>query len=465
MENSWKQQLDVTSVARDVLREWRTILLLAISISLFTNIVVTMRYDPVFTTKTTFTVTTKGMNGNVYQDLNSATMMAGRFQEVLDSQLLKKRIMKDLGMKQLDATMTANQVEETNMIELSVSAHSATDAYRILNSVLENYKQVSDYVVGDVILETIQRPTIPTGASNAPNLTKMMAVSLVVTALLSALLIGYLSYRRDTVKNEQQMHEKVDAKLLGTIYHENKKKGKKKRKGRRTSEISMLIENPLRSFPFVESNRLTAARVRSHMDRSGRKVVLITSVLENEGKSTVSANMALALAASGSNVLLLDCDFRKPSQHKIFEVLPEVCMDYAESLKNGAGMNSLIKKYGNMSLYIGFNKAENQEENNEQIKALQQMIAHFRTSMDYIILDTAPIALVSQVEELARLADTAILVVREDMVLAQDVNDAVDALGRAADHMLGCILSDAAKNPNRKLKYSGYGGHHGKRAK
>lgn len=464
MENGWKQQLDVMSVARDVLREWRTILLLAIAISLLTNVFVTMRYNPIFTTKTTFAVTTKGMNGNVYQDLNSATTMASRFQEVLDSNLLKKRIMKDLGMEKLDATMTANQVEETNMIELSVSAHSATDAYRILNSVLSNYKQVSDYVVGDVILETIQRPTIPTGASNAPNLTKMMVISFALTALQAALLIGYLSYRRDTVKNEQQMHEKVDAKLLGTIYHENKKRGKKKQKGRKTSEISMLIENPLRSFPFVASNRLTAARVRSHMDRSGRKVVLLTSVLENEGKSTVSANIALALAAEGCNVLLLDCDFRKPSQHKIFEVSQEVCIDYAESLKNGVSMNSLIKKYGNKSLYIGFNKAENQEENNEQIRALQQIIAHFRASMDYILLDTAPIALVSQVEELARLADTAILVVREDTVLAQDINDAVDALGRAADHMLGCILSDAAKNPNGRT-YSGYGGHHGKRAK
>lgn len=464
MENSWKQQLDVMSVARDILREWRTILLLAISISLFTNIFVTVQYNPVFTTKTTFAVTTKGMNGNVYQDLNSATTMAGRFQEVLDSKLLKKRIMQDLGMKELDATMTAHQVEETNMIELSVSAHSATDAYRILNSVLKNYKQVSDYVVGDVILQTIQRPTIPTGASNAPNLMKMMAASLLLTAALAAALIGYLSYRRDTVKNEQQVHEKVDAKLLGTIYHEKKKKSTKKKKGHKASELSMLIENPLRSFPFVESNRLTAARVRSHMDRSGKKVVLITSVLENEGKSTVSANIALALAEAGSHALLIDCDFHKPSQHKIFEVSPDVCIDYAESLKNGVDMNSLIKKYGNKSLYIGFNKAENQEENNEQIKALQQMIAHFRASMDYIILDTAPIALVSQVEELARLADTAILIVREDYVLTQDINDAVDALGRAADHVLGCILSDAAHNPNGRL-YSGYGGHYGKRAK
>lgn len=175
--------------------------------------------------------------------------------------------------------------------------------------------------------------------------------------------------------------------------------------------------------------------------------------------------MALAIAESGSNVLLVDCDFRKPSQHKIFEVSKDVCMDYAEALNNGIGMNNLIKRYGNTSLYIAFNKAENQEENNEQIEALKEMIAHFRAHMDYIILDTAPLALVSQVEELARLADTAILIVREDTVMAQDINDAIDALNRSADHVLGCILSNASNNPHRRTKYSGYGGHYGKRAK
>lgn len=74
----------------------------------------------------------------------------------------------------------------------------------------------------------------------------------------------------------------------------------------------MLIQNPLRSFAYVESSKMAASRVRSYMDKEDAKVLLVTSVMENEGKSTVAANLALSLAQEGSRVMLIDCDFRKP---------------------------------------------------------------------------------------------------------------------------------------------------------
>lgn len=80
---------------------------------------------------------------------------------------------------------------------------------------------------------------------------------------------------------------------------------------------------------------MMASRVRSRMDRKQAKVALITSVAENEGKSTVAANLAMALAKEGKHVLLIDCDFRKPSQYKIFQRPEHESIDLLQELRRG----------------------------------------------------------------------------------------------------------------------------------
>ena len=79
----------------------------------------------------------------------------------------------------------------------------------------------------------------------------------------------------------------------------------------------MLITNPARSFLYVESLKRIASRVRGRLDRKGGKVLLVTSVAENEGKSTVAVNIALALAQKRERVVLIDGDLRRPSLYKL----------------------------------------------------------------------------------------------------------------------------------------------------
>ena len=238
----------------------------------------------------------------------------------------------------------------------------------------------------------------------------------------------------------------------------------------------MLIANPLRSFAFVESSRMAAARVRSRMDRSHAKVAMVTSVAENEGKSTVAANVALSIAKEGKKVLLVDCDFRKPSQYKIFGQAE--APDFIQLLKDGKPEQAVIP-YQHTTLSVVCNQqADPSAERLLESGELKQMIDRYRASMDYIILDTAPLALVSDTEDLllvemyskilARLADTTILVVREDAILAKKINDTIDVLNQTNAQVLGCVLNNAVQGLTAKAGYHGYsayGGHYGKYAK
>ena len=121
MERQLSRQINVISILRDVLRGWSVILLLAISASLFANIWVTSRYQPVYTTKITFAVTAQGTNSNIYQNLTSAQQLAERFTQILGSTVLRNRVMDDLGLTEFTAETSATQITETNMVELEVS--------------------------------------------------------------------------------------------------------------------------------------------------------------------------------------------------------------------------------------------------------------------------------------------------------------------------------------------------------
>ena len=87
--------------------------------------------------------------------------------------------------------------------------------------------------------------------------------------------------------------------------------------------------------------------------------------------------------------------------------------------------------------------------------AIKCLIDGFAGDADYIVIDTAPISLVSDAEELATMVDTSIIVVRQHMVEAREINDTIDALG-GREHMLGCVLNNARKD-NISSVSSGYG--------
>ena len=462
MEKGFMDQIDFLTIIKDILRNWWVILILSVSVSLFANVWVRYNWQPQYTTTSTFVVTARGMNSSVFQNLSYAQNLAEQFSQILDSNVLKNRVADELGMDSFTAQTSAQIVPETNLMTLTVTADSALDAYRVMNSIMNNYGSVSDYVLDRVILEVIQQPQIPMAVSNPLNTESVMKRCFLISAAVLAVAFGIFSYLKDTVKNEKEVSDKIDARHLGTIYHE--RKAKSLREIRKMKSFSMLILNPLLSFRFVESNRMTASRVRSHMDKRGAKTLLLTSVMENEGKSTVAANLALSLAQENKNVLLIDCDFRKPAQYLIFGVPEKETIDLPGILKNKSGLGSLIKKRKDCGLYTIFNSVPSDSMEELLENGMFQYILDFcRDKMDYIILDTSPMALVADAEELAQMADASVLVVKQDMVLARDINDAVDILNNTNGRVLGCIFNDVMTGLSPAAGRYGYGGHYGKR--
>lgn len=445
--------IDIASITRDVLRQWWAILLFSVAIALIVNTISNRFYHPLYSTSATFVVSTRGTNTSIYQDIASASDTAERFKVVLDSNILKREIAKDLGVINYGAKTNVELLDETNLIVLTVQHSSALMAYKYIRSIMSNYSIVSNYVIKNVVLDVIQQPTIPLTASNVNMSGIYTYIGLLVGFVIAVLYVAFFSYLKDTVKNASEASSKLAARFLGSIYHESRRSERN-----RTRTESMLITNPILSFRYTESCRMVASRIRSRLDRKKAKVVLVTSVAENEGKSTVASNTALALAQEGKRVLLIDSDFRKPSLYKVFDVNKDEVPNFVDMLRSGNGINKSIIKLRKYPLYFILNNTNTGTiddilANNR----FETLIRFARTQCDYIILDTAPMGLVPDAEGISGFCDASVIVVREDTILARNINDAIDTLNETNAKVLGVVFNDATKKTSGVNGKSAYG--------
>ena len=455
-------KIDGLSIARDIARQWWMILLFSISSYLAAVIVMTVSYKPVYTTTATFAVSTRGTNVSFFTDLTSAKETAEKMQLVLDSEILKRKVMEDLDLEQFDAKANASIVPETSILTLYVRDKTPLQSYRVMKSILANYTSVSEYVVQDIVLNMIQPPSIPSYPANPLGARRTGRIAAFVAALLIILYIAVFSYMKDTVKSTKEARTKIASSYLGAIYHERNARSRKNR----NKKISMCITNPLLSFVYVESSRKAASRVRSRLDKKGDKILLVTSVAENEGKTTVASNIALAIAQEGKKVLLIDCDFRRPALFKVFDVPRQDVQDLPHLIYTEGDKSNIITKLKAENLYFIMNQrsTSNIEDIVKSGKFLS-IIEFVRDKFDYIILDTPPLGMVPDAEEFANFADATLIVVRQDLALAPNINDAIDTMNKTTAHVIGFIYNDArggfpGSGNNYGYGYGGYGSYY-----
>lgn len=433
-------EISAWSVVQDIIRNFWVILLIAASALLGVSTYSKLAYVPEYTSTATIAVSAK-TTASSYSALTTTMQMAEVFAEVFQSDVLAAKVEEQMGGEELDGRITASVIPETNLMTVGVTSSNPEQAFRTLDLVLENYPSISDYLFDNAVLEVIEGPIVPVSPSNALPTGKYMILALAAGILLPVLIIVVLSALRDTVQTQQAAKRKLDGEMLGTIVHEEKNKivaAKRKKK-----KVAALITNPLVSFSYMESYQNLCSKLDYHMRRRKQKILLVSSAQENEGKSTVAANLAIGLASRNRKVLLLDCDFRKPAMQKVFEIKTEQKDDFGYYLSSSdakGGMLVFLKKFG---IHLGVNQVS--YDSSQRMITSQKMknfLEKQRAEQDYIIIDSPPMLLASDTEALASLADAALLVVRQDQTTAPDINDCIDALKQTSVDFVGYVLND-----------------------
>ena len=354
---------------------------------------------------------------------------------------MKKAAAKYLELDRFDGRVAANVLKDTNFINISVVSDSPRKSYELLSAILHVYPSISEEVFENSVISVLKHPSMPSSPSSE-GLQHSKIQTMLVFAFISIFAIVALSIFRDTVKNEREFKNKIDGKLLGCIPHEIKSKSINDRHSKKKKGL-LISNNAFISTKFVESFNRIAVKIEHQKSRDGSKVFAITSFAENEGKSTVSSNLALSLARKGNKVLLMDMDGKKPAIYKLFGCS---YVEYAElgALFNGEISSSdyKLRRYKKTGLYLALNTHAyaNSYKWIENGKA-KKTIKALRGKVDYIIVDTAPISVDSSVSEIIKLADKTILVVKTDTIETSTIKDAISTITDAGNNLAGCILN------------------------
>ncbi len=434
------------SLLRDIVLNFWVVILAALIGFMSVNIWNQSMYTPMYTSTATLIVNIKNSASYSYTNLSSSSEMAKIYTEVFKQPTMKEYAAEHLGEDRFVGSVSASVLNNTNIFTVSVTTSSPETSYRELCAILEVYPQISESVFSDSVIEIMRSPNFPGSPSNAISAGNRSLVMIGCAGIVLAAII-YLSVTRDTVKDEKAFKDKVDAKLFGTVSYERPRRSLKEIVTRK--KISLLISHASASYTFTENYHKIANRIEYLSRTEGSKVFLVTSLAEDEGKSTTVANIALALANRGNRVALLDMDFKKPAVHKIFDMKKTDTEDFASVL---SGKTSLEQYVVNPFMKTGVDLMVNFKSHNDYVNwihgdNIHEVFTKLRDEMgyDYILIDTPPLSVAADVTTFMQLADKSLVVVRTDYVLAADINDAILSLKEKTDNFAGCILNAVHK--------------------
>lgn len=227
---------------------------------------------------------------------------------------------------------------------------------------------------------------------------------------------------------------------------------KKERKGTETHPVSLItLVDP--SSPVAEQYRTirTNLQFASSVDRKLQTIV-ITSSGPGEGKSTTSANLAVVFANSGSRVLLIDADMRKPTVYKTFQISNATGLSTVLSTEKSVVGTAQSTGIDNLSILTSGPKPPNPSEllNSQR---MNQIIEEARRSYDIVIFDMPPIVAVTDAQIMASKADGTLLVIRENVTKKESVTKASELLKLVNARVLGAVYNGAEQSKDQGYYY------------
>ena len=466
-----QEKIDLIRIINDMWkglkRFWLWLLLLTVILAGVFFFRAYRSYQPVYTASATFTVesdTSSLYSSTSYLNERTASQIVNTFPYILSSSLLQDMVAEDLGVDTVPGNISVETLGSTNMITVLVTSSDAEDAYLVLESVIEHYPEVAESVIGEVKMNMLDTTDIPESASNPPSFRRSALKGALVGVAISFVILLIYAFTRNTIHEEDDFKKMLNVDCICAIPQiVFKKRGKEFRK-----DIS--IYNKKISQTFLEAIRVLRARIEKDAKKNNLKVFLVTSAAPGEGKSTIAANIAMSLAMSGSRVVLVDCDLRNPS------VRERLNME-----EKGAGLYEVLTKKAKLEKVLTYSetykmnvvpggKPCNDASELLDSKEMQELLTTLKSVADYVILDTAPVGMLTDTAVLAESADAALFVVKQDYASCSSILEGIGELAESHIYISGCILNGAQagiggygyKNYRyyNRYGYYGYGSHY-----
>ena len=449
------EMIDIFSLFEDMLNRlrsfWWVILLLTIGVAAFNYFRSTTYYYPSYRAEATVSVEIS--NAGSYSNENTAEQMGKVFPYILTSSALSEIIKADLNMSYVPGNISAKNIEGTNLLTISVTGSNPELTYRVLQSVLKNYPEVARYVVGQTEITVIDDIGVPTDTGKTQVVRGSVKKGLLIGFLIGVGLLVIYTLSTRTIRSEKDLTQMVNVNFLGVLPFTRAKR----RKGSKQREINILLDQDQANY--TEAMRLIRTRLERQMTNA--RVLIVTSSVPGEGKSTVAANLAISFAEKGRSVILVDCDLRNPSQKDIFRLtgtnpgLSAVVRGTASAEEALVKIESEKKKL-NLQLIPGSDTVSNSVEVLDS-ERMEKLIDLLKTKADLVILDTPPSVMLADAMMLTSHADGVAYVVLNDYARRSVIRRGMEELSDSGTPIYGCILNGGHSSSGKYGYYGRYG--------
>ena len=279
----------------------------------------------------------------------------------------------------------------------------------------------------------------------SPNKTIGLLVAVFLGLLIPIIIIRIKELMRYQISYKRELIEMSNVPVLGEIP--------------KTLETSKMLIKEEGNDSFTEMVRLLRANLLFIIDNVDKKVINMVSSISGEGKTFVTINLATSLALLDKKVLIIELDIRKPKFGLYLDIPNEGGMTLFLSGHQSA--DKLIRPSGihpNLSMINAGPVAPNPNELLAKPK-LDELIKNLREQFDFIIIDTAPVGLVSDSLMLNRIADVNLYIVRADYTPKKNIEDATIMYNEEKLKNMYFILNSVDYN-KRSYRY-GYGKKYG----
>lgn len=462
VDNSFFSERNLWSVLRAFFRLCRRYLwifvVLAVGLGALTAYRAERGFTPYYSTSAVFSVraayraTTDILNESSYMNQTAAQTLAATFPYVIDSENTRLLLKQKLGVEELPGSISATTTAGAALFTLTVTGSEPERIHELLLAVIEIYPQAASNILGDTQIHVINLPSAPpTEPANGVDSVRQGVKSAVPVVLVGMGLCFLMAFGRKTVNSDEDLRKVVNLKCLTHVPSVKRKR----RSGGKQTQIS--ISNPRVSTAFSESIRSLRMKLHRDMDERQAKVLIVSSTVPDEGKSTIAANLALSMAAEGYKVLLIDGDLRKQSIKSLLGVkeasqgLLELLMDERLTLRPVVVPESKL-------LLLAGDKTCEQPQPLLDTPRMERLLSGLRERLDYVIIDTPPAGMLSDAATMAKYADAALYVVRQDLAATTQIVNSLQTLATADLPMLGYVLNYSTAEKSRYgYGYYGYG--------
>jgi capsular exopolysaccharide synthesis family protein len=429
--------VDLRKVAHALRITWWAVALGAV-IGSALAVLLSLLMEPRYTTHMQFFVSTadSASMADIYQGNQFAQERVASYARLLEGEALARRLTNqfDLGtsVKEFQDRVTATPVPETVLIDVSVTGNSAAEAQAVAAKLgeefismveqLETPASASDSAVRVALTDSPGLPSEPSEPRVARN---------VALGLAGGLLFGsFIAVARDlldrSVKHHEEAAELAGAPVVGVVL--------------RDQELAKRhLADRVKGQAAAEAYRRLCTNIQFLDVDTPPSVIMVSSALPAEGKSTLVANLGLALADVGRRVVLVEADLRRPQLANYLGLVGGVGL--TNVLVGTADVDDVMQRYRDG---VGVIAAGPVPPNPGALLASESMatlLSKLRSEYDFVLVDAPPLLPVADSAGLSVLTDGVLLCVRYGSTRKDQLRQAAATVGQVGGRTLGVIVN------------------------